>query len=506
MLRCTESIPDCSNVSTLENDYFPFNKTEQDCMFDRDLNVAGRIYLSIAVFNGVMVILTTAAFVYFAITGKANNTLQKRSVTGTTLGAVGHFLFSTAILMAPATNDPIECELTSWGMYVGFYTWIFAFFIRAYRLKTLFRLNQLKVKYLRMTNSERETCINDKDYRWYLENFNNAKRTLLKPYIAYLMGLTIIVCVYAPISAMEGCSATRAVITLIVYFSFFTVVLVPFLMYYLKDNCDANGIRAEIRAVSIVGVPMFIMYMLFLFVLDPRRVLYGHFRRVVFLPVNWLLFLTALAHFITVVIPVIRYLPIQNVYWIKARSWIEHHCRLNRRRTLLSTSFRPELTIESLERCLLNPQLILQLQDLAIRDFSSENTLFYERYLELEYQLQQEFNTGTKWINTYLKKKPILDLLSIPVPQKMYPQFIQFYETFIQEDATSQVNISYRARTVADTVFEYVYSHYRSAAGPLMNKEESITVLTLGTFEATRIEVLWNIFGSVYPKLVSMYE
>ncbi|GAA5804712.1 hypothetical protein HPULCUR_010215 [Helicostylum pulchrum] len=503
MYYCTEPIPDCNNVATLENDYFAFNRTEQDCRLDRVLYISGRIYLSVALFNGVMVILTTGAYIYFATTGKANNTLQKRSVTGTTLGAVGHFVFSMLVLITPATNDPVGCELTSWGIYVGFYTWIFAFFIRAYRLRMLFRLNRLKVKYLRMTNSERETCINDRDYRWYLENHNNAKRSLVKPYILYLFGLAIILCIYITIEVKGGCSAMRAVITIIFYFSFFAVILVPFLMYYLKDNCDANGIRAEIRIVSLIGIPMFIVYMMFLLVVDPRRLLYGHFRRIVFMPVNWLLFLTALAHFFSVVIPLICYLPIRNQYWLKVRNWIGHHCRLQRRPTLVSTSFKPELTIESLERCMLDPELMQQLQDLAIRDFSSENMLFYERYLELEYQLNQEFSTRNRWINTYVKKKPGLDLLSTPVPQKMYPQFIQFYETFIQEDATSQVNISYRARNAVDTVFEYVYSHYRIA---VEKNKECITVLTLGTFETTRIEVLWNIFGSVYPKLVSMYE
>lgn len=501
MYYCTEPLPNCEDAKTIEKEFIAFNKTVEDCWLDRKLYTSGRIYLSTAIFNGVMVILTTCIYIYFASTGKANNALQKRSVTGTTLGAFGHLIFSTGMLLTPATNNYLGCELMCWGVVIGFYTWIFAFLIRAYRLKVLFRLNKLKVRYLRMHDEERAACCKEKDYMWYLKNQNNARRTLMKPYVLYVLTIIIILVIFVPVDVIEDCSIGRAVIILIAFFSFFIVFVVPFIIFYLKDNSDANGIRTEIRIVSAIGVPLFILYLVFLIVVEPRAHITGDFRSVAFLPANFLMLFTVIAHFLTIVIPVICYLPIGNKYWIKFRDWISRNCNLQKRPSLISSTFIPELSIESLERSLLNPEMMQRLQDLAIRDFSSENTLFYEKYLELEEKLNQEIMVSSNWVYTYLKKSPTINILAVPIPEKMYPQFIQFYETFIQEDAVSQVNISYRARHSIDLAFEYIHCHFKTE-----KEVNNIAILTLGLFEIARIEVCWNIFNSVYPKLVAMYN
>lgn len=538
MYYCTEPIPNCSDASTIEHDYTSFNKSSDDCWADRQKFISGRIYLTITIFNGLGIILTTCVFIYCALLSSSTHSLQKRSVLDTTLGAIGHLIFSTCIFLAQSLNGIIGCHLLLWGLIIGYYTWMFAFCTRAYRLRFLFRLNQLKVKYLRMTTSERFACLNDKDYRWYINKKDKINTYLMRPYLFYILTIAIIVTIALPLDITHVCTIRIGAAITIAFYVAFIVFIVPFILWYLKDNADAHGIRTELWIDSILGVPIFVIYLIFFLVLSPNVLILTEYRHKLFTPGNWIAFYTAIAHILSVVIPVLSFLPIQNKYWIRLHDAVSRRCSLKRRHSNASTQESsacvPELSMDSLERCMSDPHLMRQLQDLAIRDFSSENLLFYEQYLQLETKFKQEYlqlqNGSRQWkytkkpiVNTNIEyQKSLIKYLSTPIPEKMFPAFIHLYETYIREDTSSQVNISYRARHSIDIAYQNLYQKFpelnprkqeivvdiNSINDCLESKyaeHEDDTILTMGIFEVARIEVCWNIFNSVYPKLVVMY-
>ncbi|KAI7896158.1 uncharacterized protein EV154DRAFT_402942, partial [Mucor mucedo] len=207
--------------------------------------------------------------------------------------------------------------------------------------------------------------------------------------------IVIIVTVVAPLEITQACTIrVGAALSIAFYVSFITFVA-PFILYYLKDNADAHGIRTELWIDSILGIPIFVIYIVFFTVLAPKVLVQAEFRHKLFTPANWIVIYTAAAHILSVVIPVLSLLPIQNVYWNRLRNSVIKHCRLKKRTSnasALETSVCiPDLSMDSLERCMSDPHIMQQLQDLAIRDFSSENLLFYEKYLELENKFKIEY-------------------------------------------------------------------------------------------------------------------
>lgn len=671
MVYCNDPIPDCDNP-TIQELYLSNNQTINDCWFDRRKAISGRIYLAAAIFNGVCIIFTTCLFIYVATATSESDripivkfsmkkirriwkrhSLQKRSVMGTVLGAIGHFLFSSGVLLGQALSGPVGCNFYFWGSMIGFYTWIYALIARAYRLWFLFRINEYKVKYVRMSPEERLLCVDEKDYKWYVKNRNNIGNRLIRPYIIYVCTIIVMLAVCIPVELVyvrvnSNCDFRHTAVLLIVYFGLYVLFVVPSLLWFLRHNADFHGIRREIWIDAIIGIPYFILYIVFFSVLTPSLLFVpkgGQFS--LFAPANWIVFFTAAAHIVSVVLPVVMYLPIQNKHWVKARDCFNRHCTLIKKppssnpntfyndtmsprsppfleiaksdvspddmpnatsSSSESPEFIPELSAASLERCMTDPDMMHQLQDLAIRDFSSENLLFYETYLSLESKLKallaknsevsEAARGSNKWMHSFLVKKRSVDTSTAaiftkaesknatqedieqqislqkywetPIPCQLYPDFVQLYEYFIRENTPSQVNISYRARHVIDKAFWKIYKQHPEinprtertcstlSQGDIAffpppidsiilhpensvnsdkhleideedalqrssrkiststskcesmqittNHDGDVPVLTMGLFEAARREVCWNIFNSVYPKLVEMYN
>ncbi|KAK4512858.1 uncharacterized protein ATC70_003567 [Mucor velutinosus] len=634
MYYCTEPLYDCQDQDILIHYYNTTEDGLEQCSFDRRRRIASRIYLGAAVFNAFFVIVTTVIFIYCAAGPttvvcnddlspnelrkiRKRQSIKKRSVSATTLGAFGHLVFSTCMFLTQAFNNDVGCQLVLWGVVCGFYTWIFAFTVRAYRLRYLFRFNQLKVKYLRMTTAERLTCINDADYQWYLKRTRKNKYLMVWPYCIYLLSVLVILIITIPseLTAMQAygvCYVRWGSTLLVTLYGFFIAIMVPFMLWYLRNNSDSHGIRTELWVDAFVGIPFFVLYLVW-FVLNA----YDYEALSIYVsksfgPANWVILFTITAHFCSVVFPIVVYILMENKCWIRCQcKYRKTMCRLqrllhcesltkqmDREEAMTAASIIPELSMESLERTLANPEMMHQLQDLAIRDFSSENVIFYEKYLKLEEKFKNEFvlhmdnpnhsSSSKNWINSLAKKSPTIPLIahmstplvhngnkedsddasekeddnfannknqvmyhkfmSIPIPYKLYPDVIRLYEVFIKEDAPIQVNISFRARHTIDEAFHVLYQRhpelrpkegnittYANTNSFYLNDEEDvddeeglgITVekpsgdriqvshhihmdppveLNFYMFEPARIEVCWNIFNSVYPKLVEMYN
>ncbi|RCH79000.1 hypothetical protein CU098_005213, partial [Rhizopus stolonifer] len=388
MFYCTEPIPDCSNPQFLSANY---NASAAKCMFDYHQIVGGRIYLSVGILNAFCIFLTTLLFVYCAkhtpkdlSLKKAclRHKLQQRSVLATIMGAIGHLIFSTTILFAEAFNYTIGCQLVLWGVLIGFYTWMFAFCIRAFRLRFLFELNQMRVK------CAKRDKVDKTEYQYYMNRQRNRGFMLALPYVIYSGTLCIIFIVAIPSDMVaitkDDCRIQWGIGLLIGFFAIFICILSPFLLWYLRHTADTHGIRTEIWVHAIIAIPFFILLVVW-FGFDRASRPIELYASKTYSPGDWAVYFTVVAHFISVVLPVMQFFLADNKYWNKTVHQVRHLFRhREKRQTCLEdqgSPFIPELSIASLEHAMAHPEILHQLQDLAIRDFSSENVLFYETYL-----------------------------------------------------------------------------------------------------------------------------
>ncbi|KAI8977178.1 hypothetical protein BDF20DRAFT_873405 [Mycotypha africana] len=551
MLYFTAPTLDCDDPAVLLS---VFNSTseaaKEECLVEEWKRYAARYYFAGCIINAFLIIASTLLFIYCATappiaTGCMNFTsksdmrrlrqaakqqsLGKRSIAATTLGALGHLILSTSLFLNLCFDDDIGCQLSLWGVLLGFYTWLVAIAIRAYRLKFLYKLNRLRVKYLRMTRAERLAYVSDNDYQWYIKNSRQKKFKLLIPYVLFGLSICIMLIITIPteiasMKANDGCYFAWGSITMICLYAFYICVMVPVMLWTLRHVSDAHGIRKEIWADAVVSIPFFTVYAVRLSLTG-----YGHWSLVfdtlrVAGPGLFSVFFTMVAHFISVVVPVIEYfIPIeQNKYYNRLKAMLlKYICCVKKRKLsncshITTANFQeqpqqqqpleqqaiiPELSIDSLELVLADHEMMEQLQVLAIEDFSSENVVFYENYLTLQEMvknriflnqpLEQTSFGPRKLINALtpttipfknnnssnvedaekalktttsatVKERgfSLAEFLSYPVPYDTYPLLVRFYESFIRDGAADQVNISHRARRKIDDAFCVVYEEY----------------------------------------------
>jgi len=150
------------------------------------------------------------------------------------------------------------------------------------------------------------------------------------------------------------------------------------------------------------------------------------------------------------------------------------------------------------------PSLVYQLRDIAIKEFSVENVLFWENYNVLkslvtryfvEYKKAEEMGNVElieqydfdgyyhQQIQSYSSySRSSLDGYSydskVYVPKKIIPYYDRFYNTFISENAIAQVNISGKT--------------YKNICNDIL-------LPTTGIFDAAKDEVIEMIYNSIYP-------
>ncbi|KAI7906324.1 uncharacterized protein BX663DRAFT_406223, partial [Cokeromyces recurvatus] len=166
----------------------------------------------------------------------------------------------------------------------------------------------------------------------------------------------------------------------------FFVVVIPFIFWRLKGDADAHGIRREIWVTMGMGIPCFIIFVIWQTLFKPPT---GSnpaaSMRGIFGPSNWLVIVTTTYHIMTVVVPVFRKLTMTELSLPIRRQSISiiDSSSVGDQEELMML----ELTTDSLESALRNPLMLKVLQTWAIKDFSVENILFYDRYLHLAQQL-----------------------------------------------------------------------------------------------------------------------
>jgi len=157
-------------------------------------------------------------------------------------------------------------------------------------------------------------------------------------------------------------------------------------------------------------------------------------------------------------------------------------------------------------RVLNTPSLVNELKNIAIKEFSVENVLFWENYQILQrmvyryqmelhkaiemgdetmvsqydfdsyYQQQVKSNYATLSMDSYSYDPTLI------VPREIYPYFKNFYFTFIDSDAPASVNIT--GRTLKQI------------------RNEFQTYPTVGMFDNAKNEIVEIMYSSLFPILL----
>ncbi|CAO3656214.1 unnamed protein product [Mucor fragilis] len=541
-------LPDCAN--SVDNAGDP---EATPCDDVRRKIIALRVYLALIIINLIFILSTTSYYIYRNISVKWAQTLEppihltdqniskqwrtyslkKRSLFGTVLGALGHLVFSTSVLLYQVIVTSFSCEIYLWGPLIGFYIWMYAIVWRTLRLHLLFRLNQLQQRFTDHTISE------DKEYQWFMQHRQKATKYHLCMFLLSVIILAVII-VISEVTSIRAHGPSRCqfywgnyvVMGMVV---FFFVIVVPFIVWYLRNDSDAHGIRRELWVTVGVGVPCFILCIVWqvLFKYPTNSKPAGI--RGVFGPSNWIIILTTTSHVMSVIMPFFKTLSIDNQARRVSKSKAYHNSTIAED-MYSSTSTIPyqklELTTESLQHALADPHMLRVLQTWAVKDFSVENILFYDRYLHLLQGVEPNNN-----------------ILDTPLGADQIPEVVVFYNTFIAENSPLQVNISHKARNAIDAIMEpFVYKNQNkrtpfeynlplstSSEDPYMHfplelisstlpdskplrlfPETQLSVtsarlanapkITLQVFEEARAEVFWNIFSGLFPKVVAASE
>lgn len=543
-------LPDCAKSADNAN-----NLEIITCNEIRRKIISLRVYLALIILNSIFIITTTGYYIYRNISAKWAQTseptihltdqiiskqwqtysLKKRGLFGTVLGAFGHLVFSTTVLLYQVIVTSFTCEIFLWGPLIGFYIWMYAIIWRTLRLHLLFRLNQLQQRFIDHTISE------DKEYQWFMQHRQRATKYHLCMFLLSVTILAVIIAISEVTSIrVHGPSRCQfywgnfVVMGMVV---FFFVIVVPFIIWYLRNDADAHGIRRELWATMGVGVPCFIMCIIWQVLFkyptnsNPAGV------RGIFGPANWIIILTTTSHVMSVILPLFKTLSIDTQARRTSNNNAHHRSSIATDDVYSSTSTIPvqklELTTESLHHALADPHMLRVLQTWAVKDFSVENILFYDRYLHLSQGVQPNNN-----------------ILDTPLEADQIPEVVTFYNTFIAENSPLQVNISHKARSAIDAVMEpFVYpTHIKhtsfkydlplstSSDDPYMHfplelisstlpdskpssrlfADSRLSVastrlvdaptITLQVFEEARAEVFWNIFSGLFPKVVAASE
>ncbi|KAI9270180.1 hypothetical protein EDC94DRAFT_340628 [Helicostylum pulchrum] len=495
--------------------------------------IALRVYFVLVVLNLLFVVFTTFYFIHrlficrnvpplLDMTCATNEniskqwriySLKKRNIFGSILGALGHLIFVTTVLIYQVVITPFSCDIFLWGPVVGFLIWVYALIWRTRRLHLLIRINELQRKYhVRTTplyDTKGEYLVaqsikkDDKDYKWFMKHKGvlskgNKHHIFVFCCVVVLVTSIIVLAEYLGIwiDGISRCEIYVGNYIILGMVLVFFAVVVPFIFWYLRDDEDAHGIRKEIWVTVAVGVPCSIICIIWQTVFEYPTGKNPAGIRGLFGPCNWLIILTTTNHIMTIVLPVFKTLYLERPEKTKFScirinrtfnlSWLYNIFPTNRllcnkdNKGKMSTNtlghsmarngHKWELTVESLLQALNDPDQLSILKSWAVKDFTVENILFYDRYLDLLKQIKnsaqlsadhtqlmeesgsnisrrQSQTTSLISQSRTLSNNSEQDILSIPIEPYLTPQVIDFYNTFIVDQSPLQVNITHKART-----------------------------------------------------------
>ncbi|KAH8555249.1 hypothetical protein BGW37DRAFT_130388 [Umbelopsis sp. PMI_123] len=521
---------------------------EDICKLFTERLVISKVYFSLAIFNTVYVISTTALLLHrarsvrkdekllFPVNESQVNSLSKRNLLALAVGAIGHLLVVSISIIIKAMHGCLYCPIFMYVTTYGYYLWIASFIWRAYYLR--FQLTLHKIK-LRIGNGETK-----EDREWYMHNQDQHSVSNRRFIFVLIIGMAILT---IPLILMhrfyygfnhytpQSCSSSVGTIILLTLVTSFQCVLSPILIWLLRHDRDAHNLRNELIAICIVGIPMSILYLVWVTVLPPAYSSTTPKIRMYWGSINWIGLGQAVAHVVTVTYPLLA------SYGLCTCSCMRIAKRLGgkgRRKSSVSLPYMLDCSMASLEFIINEPELLEHLKQIAVQDFSTENVLFCEHYHILANKTISKLNE-----NRLVDKKhddiKYNTLLDDPIPCDLQSDYVAFYNTFIKEGAPLQVNIAYSDRKAMDSVFkEYARRQqhilenavsqiqtnlddnwgeelvpYVSATESkqdvssvsedrLLGQPSTNTVIRCNVFDNARKEVMWIIFYNILPKFI----
>ncbi|ORX43441.1 hypothetical protein BCR36DRAFT_303844, partial [Piromyces finnis] len=162
-------------------------------------------------------------------------------------------------------------------------------------------------------------------------------------------------------------------------------------------------------------------------------------------------------------------------------------------------------SIQYFYKVLNTPSLVDELRDIAIKEFSVENVLFWENYQILQtmvYRYQMELAKAKEMGNEklvsqydfegfYQKQVQSFSISSMdsysyepnmPVPNEILPYYTSFYEIFIDINGSAAVNLT---NDTSKRIFK-----------------EMCSFPTVGVFDEAKNEIVELMFSSIYPILL----
>ncbi|ORZ03466.1 hypothetical protein BCR43DRAFT_450894, partial [Syncephalastrum racemosum] len=220
-----------------------------------------------------------------------------------------------------------------------------------------------------------------------------------RPLCIYTISLVVIivVCIIVEIyqfRAARNCQDRYGVFVLTGFIAVFFIIIAPFILWNIRNVRDGHGIRNEIAIDVVTGIPCFILMLVWFAVHGELKLsVSGSYYGTYFAPANWIAVFTTIAHVTAIVSPVCRLIPVlrrqenftsaPEVTYQDAVTQHTHHLNNGRPSMIGRSVSYLRHTPDSLRIVLSTPELLDVLTELAIEDFSSENVLFYKRYLEL---------------------------------------------------------------------------------------------------------------------------
>jgi len=256
---------------------------------------------------------------------------------------------------------------------------------------------------------------------WYTRNRRQASTANLVYYITAFVILYIVALVivqmynssalktdFGQSSSGNSCTYGLEYIPVYAVLSVLLFILNPLLLFYVRDIEDAYGIRFELVATSLIWFITLTLDLVWIYVPkipDEVKTAWPHYM--------WMLVAFLLTHIVTVIRPLF-------IYWRQRRSGDEEDtASSNRQRGSTGASSK-----KAFELVLTDSMLFEEFKHFAVKDFSVENALFYEKAA------------------MFRRLPPVPVSASAADSEYLSKEARKIYYLFLREHADLQINIS----------------------------------------------------------------